>query len=87
MPELSALSGVSEDNIIQEEARFYNRRTNPDTGTGITLNQGNANSFGIPEFSTVNGRVGIKNGNIFRIEGKNRIPVGVIDEVGEIELF
>ena len=87
VPELSALSGVSEDNIIQEEARFYNRRTNPDTGTGITLNQGNANSFGIPEFSTVNGRVGIKNGNIFRIEGKNRIPVGVIDEVGEIELF
>lgn len=57
---MAEYTGIKEDNIVIEEARWYNRKTNPDTGTGITLNQGASNAMGIPEFYSINGRVGIK---------------------------
>jgi len=84
--ELSKLTGVSTDNIVTEEARFYNRATNPDTGTGITLNQGNSNAMGIPEFFANKGRVGIMNGRIYKIEGDKRILVAKIGRTGKIKL-
>ena len=84
---LSEITGIEQKNIITEEARYYNRITNPDTGTGITLNQDSNHSMGLPEFYTVNGsRANIKNGHIYRVEGTNRMLVGIIDETGEIIL-
>lgn len=83
---MAEYTGIKEDNIVIEEARWYNRKTNPDTGTGITLNQGASNAMGIPEFYSINGRVGIKKGHIYRIQGNERTLVGIIDDVGIIEL-
>ena len=85
--ELSRLTGISEENIITEQAKWYNRTTNPDTGTGITLNQGSSNEMGIPEFYANQGRVNIKNGNIYRVEGKERTLVGTINKKGIIKLL
>ena len=85
--ELSSLTGISEENIVTEQAKWYNRTTNPDTGTGITLNQGSSNAMGIPEFYAGKGRIGIANGHIYRVEDNIRKLVGVIDEDGYIELI
>ena len=84
--ELSRLTGISKDNIVTEQAQWYNRITNPDTGTGITLNQGSSNAMGIPEFYASKGRVGISNGHIYKVEGDVRTLVGTIDEDGFIYL-
>lgn len=84
---LSRITGISSDNIVTEEAKYYNRVTNPDTGTGITLNQGDSTTMGLPEFFANKGRVGIQNGQIFRIEGKDKKLVGLIDEDGLIQLL
>ena len=85
--ELSGLTGISEENIVTEPAQWYNRTTNPDTGTGITLNQGSSNAMGIPEFYAGKGRVGIANGHIYKVEGDIRTLVGTIDEDGFIYLI
>lgn len=87
--DLAEHSGIARENIVTEEARWYNRTNNPDTGTGITLNQGQngTQQFGIPEFYAKNRRVGIANGNIYRVEGNTRVLVGTIDEFGLIELI
>ena len=85
--ELSDLSGINEENIVTEQAMSYNRITNPDTGTGITLNQGNSNAMGIPEFYAGHGRVDIGNGHIYRVEEDKRTLVAIIDEHGDIFLL
>ena len=68
------------------QLKCYNRPTNSDTGTGITLNQGSSNAMGIPEFYAGKGRVGIANGHIYKVEGDVRTLVGTIDEDGFIYL-
>lgn len=85
--ELSKITGISSENIVTEEAKYYNKVTNPDTGTGITLNQGNNNAMGIPEFFANQGRVGIKNGRIYKIEGNKRILVANISRTGKVKLI
>ena len=79
---LSDISGVSRDNIVLEEAMSYNRANNPDMGIAITLHQGKSNEFGRPEFFAGNGLVNICDGKVYRIDGKYKIVVGVIDHKG-----
>ena len=67
--------------------KCYNRPTNPDTGTGITLNQGSSNAMGIPEFYAGKGKVDINNGHIYRVEGNTRTLVGIIKKNGKIKII
>ena len=85
VPELSEITGIHINNIVTEEACHYNRVSNPDTGTGITLNQANSKAFGVPEFFANQGRVGIKNGAIYRIDGNERKLVATIGRTGKIK--
>lgn len=75
---LSAVSGIPKANIVTEEARFYNRPNNPDTGNGFTLNQSDSSSFGIPEFFVKGGRVNVNSGAIYMIADGNRVKVADI---------
>ncbi|WP_458457855.1 pre-toxin TG domain-containing protein [Pseudobutyrivibrio sp.] len=83
---LSKITGVDEQNIVTEEARFYNRISNPDMGAGITLDQGSSTAIGRPEFYAIGGRPEVKNGCIYKIDGNEKILVGTIDRRGIIAL-
>lgn len=86
--ELSALSGVPKERIVVEEARFYNKPTNPDVGNGFTLNQGNSKAFGLPEFYVYNGKaVKVYDGAIYKISGGQKIKVAIIDIAGQIHFI
>ena len=52
----------------------------------ITLNQGNPNVFGIPEFFAKS-RFGVGNGAIYEVVGDTRVKVGIIGPDGIITLF
>jgi len=87
VPELSETSGMKEEYITTENAVDANYSWNPDRGHGLTLNQGDSNALGIPEFTTNNKLVGVCNGNIYRVEDTKLVLVGTIDEDGYISLI
>ena len=84
---LSDMTGIEEKNIVTESASSYNRPSNPDMGGGVTLNQGTSNALGRPEFFAGNGRAGIKNGYIYKVEGSEIVPVATIDQFGKISII
>lgn len=45
------------------------------------------NALGRPEFYAGNGRAGIKNGYIYKVEGSEIVPVATIDQFGKISII
>lgn len=87
VPELSEASGMKDEYITTENAVDANYSWNPDRGHGLTLNQGDSNSLGVPEFSTNNELVGIRNGKIYRVDGNGITTIGTIDSNGYISFM
>ena len=83
----------------QAPAGYTSTEFNPDTGTGITLNQGTSGSLGVPEFNVANpsslsngsipapyegARMPIVNGTIYQVVGNQKVPVMTIGPTGNI---
>lgn len=85
--ELAKLTNIKPEYITIDNPSFANKISNPDTGTGFTLNQGSKNAFGLPEFVVKDGPANVANGYIYRYEGKTRTLIGEVGIKGNIHLY